>query len=140
MAPNDPRRPGAPSGLSAILEREFGVPAQPTIGRRDVLDRVEEALAQPEFDGHRDRVAITVSDAPVARNALSDAAGGRVAFPEDTVYDRCFVALVDPDPMALWAHPAWWAFVPADGMGPVALRKTRLPEHPRGGVRLYPVR
>ena len=137
MAPsNKAPVPGAPSGLDAMIVEGFGERPKPTLTRAEVLARVEQALTARGIQCER----IEVSDAPVRRNALSDASGRRVPFPPEAVYDRCFVALVDPDTRARWAHPAFWAFVPADGSGAVELRETSLPEHPRGSVRLYSVR
>jgi len=82
---------------------------------------------------------LALSDQPVARGALFDASGARVLFPEGPAYDRCYVALIDPEPATVrWAHPAHWAFVPADGDGDVILRPTELPEHNTGPVRLLP--
>ncbi|HEY0097294.1 MAG TPA: hypothetical protein VGB96_23410 [Archangium sp.] len=131
---NEPLRPGGRPGIVATLEHDFHVPAVPSIGREEAIKRIREEAgtrALPE-------VVLALSDQPVARGALFDAAGVRVAFPEGGVYDRCYVALLDPSPMMRWAHPAWWAFVPVDGEGPVMLRDTKLPENPSGPVRLLP--
>lgn len=129
------KAPEAPSGLSAIIRDAFGVPETPTLRRSDVLARIEGRLGEQgiQYD------SIAISDGPVRRGAFFDAAGRRVPFPEGKPYDRCFVALIDLDASARWAHPAYWAFIPADDTGPVALRETRLPEHPQGPARLYPV-
>jgi hypothetical protein len=132
MAPSDPEHPSA---IEAVLTQEFGEPVTPTLTRAEVLERIKHLLAERAIPYQR----IDISDVPVHRNALSDAAGRRVRFPEGRAYSRCFVALIDPDTDARWAHPAWWAFVPADGRAPVEVRETRLPEHPRGAVRLYAV-
>lgn len=137
MEPSDqPRRPGASSGLSAIITNEFDVSDKPSLSREEVLERVERALAERgvKYD------LIAVSDTPVRRNALIDAGNRRVSFPNGRAYERCFVALVDLHAGARWAHPAYWAFVPADGLESVVLHQTSLPEHPRGQVRLYTVR
>jgi hypothetical protein len=137
MAPTDKSQvPGAPSGLSRVIGEAFGEPEKPTLTRAEVLAKLEEALMARDIEHQR----IEVSDVPVRRNALSDAAGRRVHFPPDRAYDRCFVALVDLDTNARWAHPAYWAFIPADGEGAVELQDTSLPEHPRGSVRLYSVK
>jgi hypothetical protein len=117
-----------------MISDVFDVPRTPTLTRAEVIERVEAAVRKAGIAFER----IDVSDVPVRRNALSDAAGRRVQFPPEAIYDRCFVALVDLDTSARWAHRAFWAFVPADDdTGPVALRETSLPEHPRGSVRLY---
>lgn len=133
---DDSRAPGTPSGLSAIIETMFGEPEKPTLTRAEVIALVEKTLVEHGITADR----LDVSDAPVRRNALSDAAGRRVPFPEGVAYDRCFVVLVDHMADALWAHPARWAFVPADGKGQVELRDTRLPAHSHGTVRLVPGR
>ncbi len=130
---NDSRSPGARSGLDAMIVEAFGEQPKPTLTRAEVMARVEQALMERNVTYDR----IDISDVPIRRNALSDAAGRRVRFPEGDAYDRCFVALVDLNSNALWAHPALWAFVPADDREPVELRETSLPEHPRGSVRLY---
>lgn len=88
--------------LATVITRAFGVPETPTASRKEVATRVEEELRRRgiEYD------QLDVSDAPVRRNALFDAAGRRVPFPEDEPYERCFVALIDLDASAHWAHPA----------------------------------
>lgn len=118
-----------------MISEAFGEPPKPTLTREEVRARVEDVLGERGIEHDR----IDISDIPVRRNALSDAAGRRVRFPAGAPYDRCFVALVDLEASARWGHLAFWAFVPADGDGPVELRETSLPEHPRGSVRLYSV-
>jgi len=131
---NEPLRPGGRPGIVETLEQDFHVPAMPSIGRREAIKRIREAAEARAFP----EVVLALSDQPVARGALFDAAGVRVAFPEGDVYDRCYVALLDPSPAMRWAHPAWWAFVPVGGEAPVVLRDTELPENPSGPVRLLP--
>jgi hypothetical protein len=61
-----------------------------------------------------------------------NASGARVPFPESPVDERCYVALIDPEPATTrWAHPAPWAFVPADGQGDVILLAGRAPSSTR---------
>lgn len=131
---NEPLRPGGRPGIVETLEHDFHVPAVPSIGRQEAIKRIREAAKVRSLP----EVALALSDQPVARGALFDAAGARVAFPEGDVYDRCYVALLDPSPAMRWAHPAWWAFVPVGGDAPVILRDTELPENPSGPVRLLP--
>jgi hypothetical protein len=141
-APEPPRvhKPGAHGGVENILREQFGVSSEPALARDEAVRRVRDKLAA---EGVAYEV-LHISDAPVHRGALFDAAGRRVLFPEPAAYDRCTVVLVDPDRRARWAHDAWWAFVPLGDDGteqaPVVLRPTTLPEHERGPVRFYPVR
>jgi hypothetical protein len=65
--------------------------------------------------------------------------GARVAFPPGTTFERCYVALVDPQVEAEWGHDAKRAFVPAEGDGEVVLRDTSFPEYAKGAVRLFRV-
>lgn len=132
---SEPRRPGGPPGIEAMLRAGFHVPVTPSIGRAEAARRV---LAEVTAQGKRCE-RLDVSDQPVRRGALFNAAGARVSFPEGKAFDRCYVALIDPDPRARWAHAAHWAFVPADGEGDVVLQKTELPESASGPVRLLPV-
>jgi hypothetical protein len=126
---------GAPAGLAELTEQVFEMPARPTILRRDALDRVRRALAARKIEAGE----IELSDEPVPRGRLFDAAGKRVAFPDGAAFERAYVALVDLDPAARWAHPALWAFVPAEGGDtPVELRETNVPENQTGAVRLLP--
>lgn len=129
------RKPGGPAGVSRLLRDVFGVSPTPSIGRRDAADR---AIAAARAQGVP-FVRVDVSDQPVMRGALFDAAGARVSFPEGAAFDRCYVVLLDPEPAARWAHEAHWAFVPADGEGDAALVPTSLPEATGGPVRLYPM-
>jgi hypothetical protein len=131
---SEPLRPGGRPGIVDTLEHDFHVPAVPSIGRPGALERIREAARARSLP----EVALALSDQPVSRGALFDAAGARVPFPEGSVYDRCYVALLDPSPRMRWAHPAWWAFVPVGGEAPVELRDTELPENPSGPVRLLP--
>jgi hypothetical protein len=117
------------------LEDDFHVPLVPSIGRVEALAQVRAAAEALKLGA----VSVALSDQPVARGALFDAAGARVPFPEDKAYDRCYVALLDPSPTTRWAHPAWWAFIPVEGDGPPVLRDTELPENQSGSVRLLPV-
>lgn len=132
---NEPLRPGGPPGIVETLEHDFRVPRVPAIGRVAALERVRETIAAKELVVE----AWFLSDQPVTRGALFDASGVRVKFPEGTAYNRCYVALLDPSQRTRWAHPAWWAFVPVGGDGPVLLHETELPENPSGPVRMLPV-
>ena len=127
------RRPGGPSGIVEMLKTEFHVPETPALGREEAARRIREFVSE----GPAATALLTLSDQPVMRGALFDAAGVRVAFPEGRAYERCYVGLLDPSPSARWAHHAWWAFVPAGGEGPVSLRETELPENSSGAVRLF---
>jgi hypothetical protein len=119
------------------VELDFEV-RPPPIGREQAAERVRQKIAAEGLRCER----LDLSDEPVDRRALFDMSGARVPFPfpEDPAYDRCYVALVDPDVGLGWAHEAHWAFVPADGEGEVVLQDTKLPEHMLGPVRLFPVR
>ena len=128
-------RPGGPSGIENILREEFGVPAVPTIGRQAALELVRQLI---QNQGMRCEW-LALSDQPVARGALFDASGSRVPFPDGAAYERCYVALIDPEPATVrWAHPAHWAFIPVEEGGHLSLRETTLPEHEGGLVRLLP--
>jgi len=130
-----PLRPGGPPGIVQTLEQDFHVPGVPSIGRHEALKRIIEAANSRQLP----TTALALSDQPVARGALFNAAGSRVPFPEGPAYERCYVALLDPSPKTRWAHPAWWLFVPVAGDEPVQLRETQLPESQSGSVRLLPV-
>lgn len=132
---HEARKPGAPAGIDRLLREVFGVSPMPSIGRKDAADR---AIAAARAQGVP-FVRVDVSDQPVARGALFNAAGARVSFPEDATFDRCYVVLLDPEPAARWAHEAHWVFVPADGEGDAVLVPTSLPEATHGPVRLYPM-
>lgn len=135
MASDAPLRPGGPAGVRAIHEQRFRVPLEPTRSPEDVLRRIREKLSAEQIQFER----MDLSDMPVRRGSLFNAVGERVAFPDGEPYRRCFVALIDPAPLARWAHRAYWAFVPAEGPGEVILVPTDWPEHSRGPVRLDPV-
>ena len=125
-------------GLVGVARVGFDLPASPTIARRAAADRIRRALRERQIPCER----LLLSDGPVRRGALFDLAGQRVSFPRETDprYDVCFIGLVDPSVGAMWGHPAHWAFVPArdgtDEDAAVEFLDTRLPEHPRGPVRL----
>lgn len=131
-------------GVERVAAVGFGLSPTPMLTRDEAVARIRRALtARPEIRC----VELRISSGAVHRHGLFDMGGGQVAFPRegDARFDHCFVALIDPAPTAMWAHPAWWAFVPARG-GPrneaepdVELVPTTLPEHPRGPVRLEPV-
>jgi hypothetical protein len=126
---SETKRPGAPSGVGAILRDLYGMPERPTIDREDARSRVREkaeALGCERLDLSLD---------PVRRGALVDMSGARVPFPGGKAYDRCFVALIDPDVDAGWGHAAFWAFVPAVGDGDVVVQTTQFPEHGSSPVR-----
>lgn len=131
---SEPLRPGGPPGIVDTLEHDFHVPPMPSIGRQEALKRIRETAKDQALPP----VSLALSDQPVPRGALFNAAGARVSFPEGGAYERCYVALLDPSPMMRWAHPAWWAFVPVAGDEPVLLRETELPESQSGPVRLLP--
>jgi hypothetical protein len=128
------RHPGMPPGLEAVLERGFGVPVTPTIGRAGAAQRVREKLDAIKQPCER----LDISEVPVPRGALFEMSGARVHFPEGTAYDTCYVALVDPDVAAQWGHPAFWAFVPVDGQAEVFLQPTEFPENASGSIRFFP--
>lgn len=128
-------RPGVRGGLEAVVKEAFGEPTRPSLTRAEVVDLVRAKLRSSGIRFDR----ILISDATVRPRALFDAAGQRVAFPEGELYRRCFVALVDVDSAAKWAHPAYYAFVPAAGDGEVEFVRTDLPPHHAGPVRLIPV-
>ena len=132
---SEPRRPGGKPGIVETLEEDFHVPEVPSIGRDRALERIREAATRQQLPLN----ALALSDQPVTRGALFNAAGSRVPFPEGHAYDRCYVALLDPSPKTRWAHPAWWLFVPVTGDEAVQLRETQLPESQSGSVRLLPV-
>lgn len=129
------RKPGAPAGVENLLREVFRVSPTPSIGRKQAADKAFEAARALGIPF----VRADVSDQPVARGALFNAAGVRVAFPDGAVFDRCYVVLLDPEPAARWAHEAHWVFVPADGEGDAMIVPTNLPEAAHGPVRLYPV-
>ena len=135
MADN-PKRPGLRSGIEGTLEEGFGVTLKPTESDRAAIEAIREKARSSGIECE----ALWLSDAPVRRGALFNADGQRVEFPQtsDRRYDRCLVALVDPDRMARWGHGAWFAFYPADGSGPVELVASDVPAHGMGGVRLEP--
>ena len=131
---SEPRRPGGPPGLAAVGD-DFGL-RPPPIGHARAVERVREKIAADGLRCER----LSVSEDAVHRDALINAAGARVDFPEGDAYERCYVGLVDPDAEARWAHPAQWLFVPAQQQdGAVVLRATNLPAHPTGRVRFLPV-
>jgi hypothetical protein len=125
---NDDQRAGRRSGIAEM-------PARPTILRGEALDRLRRLLADRKVEAGE----ISLSDEPVRRGRLFDAAGRRVAFPGGDAFERSYVALVDLDPTARWAHPALWAFIPAEGGdAPIELCETDVPENQSGSVRLLP--
>ena len=130
-----PQAPGGPAGIDAVLRDVFLVPATPSIRREDAARRI---LARIGAEGMRCE-RLDLSDQPVRRGALFDASSTRVPFPKGEAFDHCYVALIDPEVMARWAHPAHWAFVPADGSEDIVLQPTQLPESSAGPVRLLPV-
>jgi hypothetical protein len=131
---NDARKPGVTPGMDNILRDIFHVAPTPSVGIGEATRRIRESIVQRSVPYAR----LEISDAPLHRGTLFNAAGVRVVFPEGPAYERCYVALVDPDPMARWAHPAHWAFVPADGDGDVVLTPTNLPEHGKSAVLFLP--
>jgi hypothetical protein len=132
---SDSQRPGGPPDLLTLLEDVFAVPRRPSVGRDEATRRVREAVKGKGLAGER----VFLSDQLVRRGALFDASGARVPFPDGDAYEHCFVALVDPSPEARWGHPAFFAFVPAEGSAETVLRPTSLPEHAGSSVRLLPV-
>ena len=131
---SEPLRPGTAPGLAQIVKARFKVPVEPAIGRAEAARRVREKIAETDVRCER----LELSDIPVRRGALFDMAGTRVCFPGGETYESCYVALIDPEADAQWAHPAFWAFVPAAGDGEVILQPTEFPEHALGAVRLRP--
>ena len=122
----------AKSGIDRVMEDIFHEPSTPTMTRRAALALATAALER----AGQTYVVRLVSDRPVRRGGLRDASGAVVLFPEGASYDRCFVALFDPTPTARWAHPAHFAFVPADGSAPSEVAATTLPQHPLGPVHM----
>ena len=102
---------GGPAGLVKMTEELFAMPMQPTILRSDALGRLRRLLSERKVEAG----AISLSDEPVRRGVLFDAGGKRVDFPIGPAFERAWVALVDLDPAARWAHPAMWAFIPVEG-------------------------
>ena len=131
---SEPLRPGTEPGLLKIVEERFNVPAKPAIGRAEAAQRVRAKVEAEKVACER----LDLSDIPVRRGSLFDMSGKCVLFPDGDPYERCYIALVDPQVDAQWAHPAYWAFVPAAGDGDVILRSTEFPEHALGAVRLRP--
>jgi hypothetical protein len=123
------------SGIAELTEDLFEMPARPTLLRSEALDRLRRLLAERKIEAGE----LMLSDEPVRRRSLFDAAGRRVEFPGGEAFERSYVALVDLDPAARWAHPALWAFIPAEGgETPLELRETNVPENQSGAVRLLP--
>ncbi|MDI3282355.1 hypothetical protein [Polyangium sp. 15x6] len=131
---SETKTPGTAAGIDNILRNAFHVPPTPSLGIQEATLRIREGIAQKNIPCAR----LEISDAPVRRGTLFNAANVRVPFPEGAAYERCYVALVDPEPMARWGHPAHWAFVPADGEGEVAFTETNLPEHGKSAVLFLP--
>ncbi len=129
---SEARRPGIAPGLDNSI-KAFKAPDLP-IGRDAATSRVWEKITSDKLACER----LYLSDITVHRGSLFDMEGTRVLFPEGAPYDSCYVALVDPRADAQWAHPAWWAFVPAAGDGEIILMSTEFPEHALGAVRLRP--
>lgn len=132
---SETRTPGIRAGIDKVLEESFGVPSTPTIGIHEATKRMRKAIAEQAIPYAR----LDISTSPARRGTLFDASGKRVAFPEGDAYERCYIGLVDPEPRTRWAHPAHWAFVPADGDGEVIFAATRLPEHAKSAVQFLPV-
>jgi hypothetical protein len=132
---NKALRPGGPIGVEAVLREQFGVPPKPDIGFEAAAQAVRDAIARGAISCQR----LEVSDRPVRRGALFDMSGARVPFPAGKEYERSYVALVDPDVEAQWAHSAHWAFVPAEGNGDVVLQDTRFAAHMKGAARFFTV-
>jgi hypothetical protein len=129
------RRPGSAPGIEAVLRDQFEVRTKATLGVAAAAERVRAKIAAERLTCER----LDLSDDPVRRGALFDMSGARVPFPPGRAYDRCYVALIDPDTRLGWGHDAHWAFVPADGEGDVVVQDTDLPEHALGPVRFHPV-
>lgn len=132
----DAARLGGPPDILKVLADVFEVPAGPFRSREDARNQVLVAAREA---GVPEGARIFLSDDLVRRGALFDASGARVTFPDGDAYERCFVALVDPDPEARWGHPAHFAFVPAGAGAKTVLSPTSLPEHPGSSVRLLPL-
>jgi hypothetical protein len=131
---SEARSPGIAPGLDSIVREQFKLPTDPAIGRAEASSRVRVKIEAEKVACER----LDLSDMPVRRGSLFDMAGTRVPFPDGDAYESCYVALVDPQVDAQWAHPAKWAFVPAAGDGEVVLAFTEYPEHALGAVRLRP--
>lgn len=128
-------RPHGSIGVEAVLPEQFKVPARPTIGFEAAALLIRDHIAREGLRCER----LELSERPARRGALRDMSGARVPFPAGKQYDRCYVALVNPDVEAQWGHPAHFAFVPAEGNSVVVLQVTQFPEHPKGSVRLFEV-
>lgn len=97
------------------------------------------ALSQEDLNFGRAPLEVSLSDMVVHRGALFDSSGQRVLFPQGSFHDRCYVALLDPNPRARWSHRAFWGFVSATREGPIILHSTDFPENCTGPTRLLPV-
>lgn len=123
---------GVPPGIESMLTDSFGVPATPSIGRVQAIERIRVAIKESSKPG-----LLRVSENPSRRGTLFDLFGRRVEFPAGARYDRCFIGLIDLDPLAAWAHAAEWVFVPSVE-GEVVFVETDAPERAGGSVRLLP--
>jgi hypothetical protein len=121
-------------GVAAILENSFHVPAVPTVTRKQAGFLVLAALKGEGIQAEDCRI----SENPIARDALFDAAGARVPFPPDGRFERAYVALADPEARARWAHPAFWVFVAAGGEE-TRVQPTEWPMHPKSPMTFLPV-
>src|SRR5947209_5461886 len=99
---SDLRKPGGPAGIDAVHLVEFKVPVKPSIKQEEAVQRVRDKIGASGVRCER----LKISDQPVHRGALFDASGARVPFPQGEAFDRCYVALVDPEAETRWAHPA----------------------------------
>ncbi len=132
---NDIRRPGMSSGFAAILESGFGVSPKPALRREEAVGLVRDSLSRNQIPCKR----IRISELTVDRDSLFDMTGRRVKFPDGSAYERCYVALLDPEATSPWGHPAHWAFVPMDGVGDVIVSSTDFPENAKGSIRFIEV-
>lgn len=128
------QRPAAVAGVSGVLERFFDVPTTPTILKSDAVAQLRQALQERQIEGAQ----IELSDEPVHRGMLVDASGKRVEFPPGRNFDRAYIALVNLEPAARWAHPALWAFISSEKDTPITFVDTNVPESQKGVVRLLP--
>jgi len=132
---NEIRLPGLTSGVDRILEAGFGVSARPTVCRDEAFALVTQKIEREAIRCQR----VCISELPVDRGTLFDMTGQRVSFPEGGGHDRCYVALLDSEPVAPWGHPAFWAFVPVDGRGDIVVSPTQFPANAKGSVRFIEV-
>ena len=122
------QNPATPGSVARCQEcRQFSSIQQ-------ILALVEAALKEHNIVPYSIRLSLN----PVVEGALFDLSGQRPAWPDGSSYAYCYIAFVDPIEAhdyehhghSKWAHPAWFAFVPALGEGPVLVSPSDFPPHP----------